>query len=60
MSFDFFGIDVLAIAENDDFFFSSGEEQVAVAVNARCGRQCEGPEQLVAATGDHVDVTGSH
>ena len=32
VGFDFLGIDILAIAQNDHFFFSPGEEQVAVRV----------------------------
>ena len=30
--FDFFGIDVLAVAEDDDVFLASGDEEVAVGV----------------------------
>lgn len=30
--FDFFGINILPVAENDDFFLASGEEQIAVAI----------------------------
>ena len=32
VSFDFFGIDILAVTEDDDFFLAPGEEQMAVRV----------------------------
>ncbi len=32
MCFDFFGVDIFAVAQNDDVFFPAGNEEVTVGI----------------------------